>query len=257
MEWYMTEKETILLYGGAKCGKTWAYCSIIERYIQNPETKVYIINTDKGVSKTLKQYFNEDSAKITERIVYEFATSIQEVISFVDEIKKVVKGNDLIIIDLISDFWEMAQNSFMEEASGGNVVGWIEKMSKDMKSFGLFDGMKWQYIKKLDGYVIDKLITKAPCDVIGISSQKDLDVEKVMNKGKIKSAEYESAGAKPAGQPTLGHRFNTIVYIGKTEKGEKHYFQIMGDRGAVTNQGMISFDKNFWEVFVNERKKRY
>jgi len=253
----MTEKETILLYGGAKCGKTWAYCSIIEKYLENPEAKIYIMNTDNGVSKTLKQYFGEKSSKITERILYVFIASINDAIKNVDEIKKVVKQEDLIIIDLLSDFWEMAQNSFMEEASGGNVVGWIEKMSKDTKTFGLFDGMKWQYIKKLDGYIIDKLITKAPCDVIGICSQKDLEIEKVLSKNKMKSQEYESAGAKPSGQPTLANRFNTIIYIGKTDRGEKHYFQIIGDRGALTNQGMISFEKNFWETFVKERQKRY
>jgi len=256
MEWFAEEKETILIYGNAKTGKTWAYCSFIEQIIAKGG-KIFIINTDNGVSKTLKQYFGDKSPTITQAITYYFISDLADIFEVVREIKEKAQPKDLIIIDLISDFWEMAQNKFMEECSGGNIIGFIERMSKDIKTFGMFDSSKWNYIKKLDGYIIESLITRAPCNIIGVSAQKDLDIEKAMNKGKTKSPDYEAAGAKPAGQPTLAYRFNTVVYIGKTERGEKHYFQIMGDRGAVTNQGMISFDKSFWETFEKERIRRY
>jgi len=105
-------------------------------------------------------------------------------------------------------------------------INLIVKASKDNSKFGMFEGKMWQYIKALHNYIVSPFTTRVKCDVIGICAQKDLDVEKIMNKGQTKHIEYESAGARPGGATNLTSQFNTIVFINKTEKGEKHYFHI-------------------------------
>jgi hypothetical protein len=254
--WLSSEKETILIYGQAKVGKTWAYCSIIEDII-NKGGKVFIINTDGGISKTFKQYFSkrpELLEKATKGIEYYFLGDIGKIVSIIKDIKSKVKATDVVVIDLVSDFWEMAQHKFMEEVAGENIVGFIERASKDKKSFGLLDSNKWQYVKKLDNYILEHLVVAPVCHVIGVAAQKDLAMERIMG-GEIKSVEFEAAGAKPAGQPQLSYKFNTIVFLGITKN--QRYFQIMGDRGATTKQTMVSYNENFWNKFQEEREKRY
>ncbi len=252
-EWLIDEKETILIYGAAKCGKTWAYCSYIEDTI-NKGNKVYIINTDSGVAKTLKQYFGEEKAKeIAKNINYKFVTNMNEAMQVTDEIKNCVNRNDLIIIDLLSEFWDMAQQKFLADISGGRVEEYIVRASKDIKKFGVFEGKMWSYVRSFHDYIVKPFTSRAVCNVIAVCSQKDLEAEKQMSGGKITRPEYITAGAKPGGAPRIDYDFNTIVFIGK--KDENHFFQIMGDRGSNVNQNMISFNKNFKEKFEEVRRK--
>ena len=249
--WLDQEKDTIMIYGPPKAGKTWAYCSIIEHTI-NKGGNIHIINTDGGVSRTFKQYFEQNHSKIKNKTKLYFADNIKKLFDIIPQIKKEVKPNDTIIIDLLSDIWELSQHRFMEEASGGNIIDFIYNASKDRAKFGLFEAMKWNYIKKLDNYIIEQLIISPPCMIIGICAEKDLEVEKEISKTKYIKTDFDVTGARPAGQKQLSYKFNTIIYLNKTEKG--HYFQIVGDRGSVTNTNHISFEKNFYEKFLEVRK---
>jgi hypothetical protein len=254
-DWLEKERETMLLYGAPKSGKTFAYCSMIERTIKNGG-KVWILNTDAGVSKTLKQYFGDELEKIKDKITYYLVTDMNNVDKVVKEILALSKENDLVVIDLMSDFWEMAQTKFIDDASGGDIVNYIVKASKDNKTFGLFSGQMWQYVRSLHNKVVSPFTGRTRCDVVAVCAQKELDVEKAIT-GKIKDKEYETAGARPAGEPRLAYQFNTIVYLGSVDKGKGHYFQIIGDRGGESSSNMVSFEKNFIEKFENERKKKY
>ena len=256
VDWLGEEKETILLYGPPKCGKTWAYCSLIEKVIKDGG-HVYIINTDGGVSKTFKQYFGEKVPEVRKSITFEFCADLKDLKDVVDSMKQKVNSNDLVIIDLISTFWDMAQRKFIEEASKGNPIDLYVEASKNPSKFGAFTSTQWQYIKSVHNYITQPFTSMAKCNVIGVCAQKNLEVLQARTGGKNKKPEYEAAGAYPAGEPNLAHDFNTIVYVNKLDTGLKHYFQIMGDRGAVTDQKMISFDKEFWSKFEEERKKRY
>ena len=252
-DWLEQEHETILLYGAPKVGKTWAYCSIIAQFV-GAGNKVFIINTDGGISKTFKQHFGDQYSKVSKSIHYHFTEDMQQVIDAVESVKSQASSNDLIILDLVSDFWELAQHKFMEEASGGDVVSYIRRMSENKKSFGLFEGSKWQYIKKLDNYVLEKLVVRPTCNVVGVAAEKDIDIDKAFG-GKQRNMEWAKAGARPAGQPQLSYKFNTVVYIGRNS--DKRYFQIMGDRGAPTQQNIVSYGDNFWEKFTATREKGY
>jgi hypothetical protein len=253
--WLEKEKETIMIYGPPKCGKTWAYCSFIEKTIK-AGGKVFIINTDAGVSKTFSQYFAGNLDKVKDHVFYYFISDISEAGPIGKEVYLKSTEKDLIIIDLLSDFWEMAQTKFIQDASGGDLSNYIISSSKDSKKFGLFNGQMWQYIKGLHSSILQPFIGRTKCDVIGICAEKDLDVEKAIT-GKIKNPEYQAAGAKPAGESHMSHQFNTIIYINKLEKGDKHFFQVIGDRGTTVSQNMVTFERNFEKKLEEVRQKNY
>ena len=251
-DWLNDPKETILLYGNPKIGKTFAYCSILDKKIKEG-SDIYLINTDGGIAKTLKQYFGEDVDKISSKLHFYFIGSVEEAFNTITKIKNIVKDKDVIVIDLISDFWELEQAQFITELGGENPLGMFVKGMKDPARFGLFLGSQWQYIKKLDNFIIDSLIIRPPCNtIIATSSSKDVEIEKSISG--VKKHSYDVAGARPSGSPSLPYKFNTIVYIGLMEN--KRYFMITGDRGVTINPTMITYERNFYEKFLEIRNKK-
>jgi len=252
-DWIDDPKETLLIYGNPKTGKTWSYMSIIEDKISGG-SDIYILNTDGGVAKTLLQYFGDKSKDIRSKLHYYFLKDMKDVFETIDIVKKVIKKKDVLIFDLMSDSWNFAQNSFIEELAGESIIGFIQRASRDQSKFGVFSAMQWQYIKKLETYVISNLIISPPCSmVIGICSSKDVQIEKAMSK--MKKHQYDLAGQRPAGSPDLAYNFNTIVYIGLMEG--KRFFMIMGDRGTSIPPQMVTYERNFWNKFQEIRKKEY
>lgn len=250
------ERETILLFGAPKVGKTWAYMTYIKETIDKGNN-VYLINTDDGVSKTFKQYFGDEATKYAKGVKFYPVGDIGDVEPAVLEIRQNVTPHDLIVIDLISDFWELSQDRFIEEMSNDSPVGFITKMSKDTKSFGLFEGIKWQYIKKLDGFVTRNLVINPKCNIVAVAADKDLDVADKMSKGGAKKdfGEFVELGVRPAGQKQLRYKFNTIVYIG--QQANQRCIQIMGDRGSVLQKRMLLLDKELKDKLEEEREKKY
>jgi len=244
-DWLDDPKETILIYGKPKVGKTAAYMSIVEDKLKTG-SNIFFIDTDNGLVRTLRWYFGDNLKQYKDKLNYFFISNIEQIYDIVPEIKSKVKKNDIIVVDLVSEFWEMAQTKFMEELSGDNPIGFVAKASKDPGKFGLFEGQKWNYIKKIDNYILDNLILRPPCKmVIGVCAGKDIDVEKTLTKKK--THEYDSAGVKPSGQPMLPFKFDTIVYIGKMN--DKRYFQILGHRGKEIKPNMNTYERNFYDKF--------
>src|SRR4030067_2344527 len=107
----LKEHETILIYGKSKCGKSFSYLSVVERCVK-AGNKCWILNTDNGLKRTLNAYFGEQADEVAKSIEYYLITSIDEVPPTIKEILANVTPKDVIIIDLLSSFWEMAQKKF-------------------------------------------------------------------------------------------------------------------------------------------------
>jgi len=250
--WIEEDNDSILIYGPPKSGKTWAYCSFIKDTIDKNGV-VYLINTDKGVSKTFKQYFGTEYVKYKEKVNYYYINNLKDCKNIIIELKSKIKKEDLLVIDLLSEFWVMAQNQFIMDISGNDPINLITRASKDDSKFGVFSGKMWQYVRALHDYIVNPLI-KSNCNVIGVCGIKDIEVEeKITHK---KNIEYKMVGLRPDGQKQLTSNFNAIVFINKIDDGEKYFFQIMGNRGAKTNQKMVSYDVDFKEKFDESKKKQ-
>lgn len=245
----LPDNDTILLYGLPKRGKTFAYCSVIERCI-GAGNNVFVINTDNGLKKTAQDYFGKDFSKVAEKIQYYLITHIDDVTEIIDDVKAQAKPNDLIVIDLLTDFYEMAQEKFVENLSGGNIVDYYERASRDKQKFGVLSGQQWQYVKKLDNYIINELVIRPPCRVVAVASAREMEMDKVYNNKEVLE-EYQAVGQKPDGQKRLQYKFSTIIYIGEL-KGSK-YMIVLGDRGKKTEYRRLPFGRDFWQKFIEFR----
>lgn len=244
--------ETILLYGKPKVGKTWAYCSTIKKGL-DAGANVFLINTDNGVKRTLQEYLGKDFDNYADKINYYLITDIDDIEEIIIDVKKNVQPKDLVVIDLISDFWELAQAKFVENLAGGKVIDYYERASRDKSKFGLLSGQQWQYVKKLDSMIINELVIRPPCKVIAVASGKEVEMDRVHNNKEILDR-FDSVGEKPSGQRELQYKFNTIIYIGELKK--QKYFIVLGDRGKFVNQERIPYSTDFWSAFTKFRNKK-
>lgn len=244
--------ETILLYGKPKIGKTWAYCSTIEKCL-DAGANVFLINTDNGVKRTLKEYLGKKFDELADRINYYLITDIDHIEEIIRDVKANVKPSDLIVIDLISDFWEMAQTKFVENLAGGKVIDYYERASRDKAKFGLLSGQQWQYVKKLDNMILNELVIRPPCKVIAVASGKEIEMDRVHNNKEVIDR-FDAVGEKPSGQRELQYKFNTIIYIGELKK--QKYFIVLGDRGKFVSQERVQYSKDFWVAFMKFRKRK-
>jgi hypothetical protein len=253
------DKELILIYGQPKTGKTYAICSFVERTIIDGGN-VFYINTDGGLYRTLKAYFGVKFDDIRRKINYYFITDLSNIDKIVSDIKSKVKPNDLVCVDLIDDFWDMAQGKFVEDASkvlGVSPVDYIIASSKEREKFGMLTAEKWQYCKKVDDFVTNALIINSNCNVVAACSAKDVDVSKIFAKRSEKQqyeiSKFEEVGFRPGGQKRLHYKFHTVIYLGEKSDG-KHFFIVMGDRGFNRNSKNTVYSDNFYESYMKTKK---
>ena len=255
----MIDHETILGYGQPKVGKTFASASFVEAIIKNGG-HVFIINTDNGVKRTYQAYFKDKFNDVMKHISYYLVTDFDNINEVINEIKIKVTFKDLIIIDLIDDFWEMAQSKFIEDVCKGmgiSLADYILMASKQSDKFGTLDKNQWQYVKKLDEMLITNFVIRPPCMIFASCGAKDIEVAKIYAKRDpdilYELNKFEEVGSRPGGQKRLHYKFNTVVYMGEKRDGKK-YFILMGDRGFLRNSQKIEYERNFYEAFMRLRK---
>ena len=242
------QHKSIFLFGAAKTGKTWCYMPIIDEVISQGG-HVHLISTDAGFVETFRAYFKERTQEVSKHITPYMISELEQLYSVTKEIRSNVfssKSRNLIVIDLISSFYEMSQAKFIDDSSGGDFVNFIIRASHDNSKFGMFEGKMWQYIKKMDEYIRQQLIIPPICDVIAIGTEKDIDVEKKITK-KVAHI-YDVTGAKPGGAKELPYDFNTFIYVNKASG--KRFFQVLGHRGVdLDPYERHEFERDFWSKF--------
>lgn len=252
------EIETILMFSQPKVGKTWAGCSFIEQTLKD-KGHVWYINTDNGFKKTAKAYFKNKYEDMMKSLTLDFISNLDELDGIIKKIKKNVKSNDLIIIDLIDDFYEKAQIRVTEDMAKSlnmSIIDFMILSNKEGK-IGNLSMDKWTLIKRYDNLLINELVISPPCNVIACCSAKDIDVAKIFAKKDADKmyelSKYDEIGSRPAGQKLLATKFNTIIYIGEKKDG-KRYFLLTGDRGFMKSKDKVEYQDNFYEAFMRLRK---
>ncbi len=232
MVWLINPAMTLMIFGPPKGGKTHAYCSYIDHTITNGG-KVYIICTDGGFVKTAKKFFGEKIEEIFKgNVEYREIFSIDALRKYFKEILPKLKKKDLLIIDLISLFWEFAQRDYIEKVTRGKIENYITDASTDPKKFGLLEGSKWVYIKAMHKFVEDIIIRK-PCSFIGVCTEKSTDVEITLGgvdaKNKLADLGFSELSVRASGEKNLPYYFGTILRIYR--RGDTYKCRVVGDRG--------------------------
>jgi len=263
-------KESIMLYGKAKVGKTMACCSVIDEAIKvNPNVIIHYVCTDNGLEQTLEYYFGERTNEIkTKHLrlhkVYEFRKDdtvpfFTQVASMFFDIRSMAKPSDWLIVDLADKFWGFAQDTWLEQSAVQNVTTtYIADAAKDLKKFMEFNKSQWQFIKRLDNIATFDIADNAPCNILYVFGEKPLEFGEDLTKRKeeaetrIASDIFDLVGCKPAGQGMLPYSFSTIVYLcGLKDKK----FVVLGDRGHSLDYTEKLFGRNWYQAFCAERKK--
>ena len=242
--WEKLSPKNLLIYGESKSGKTYLALSIIKKHLEeNPDSKLYVINTDMGFTHPAKQLGLE---KFADRIELYYVKGIKDTIHLINMLKKTVKANDFVLFDLVSWIWDEAQKEFVQQLGGDDVVNFISRAMNSKKSFGLFEGMQWGYVKKLDDMVSSFLVKNPVCNVIAIARVKDSSFDQVFNK-QVKTI-YDKVG-KPDGRKDLMYEFNTIIRLIKNETTGKRSIIITGTRNKELTQFTPIEFTNFEEVY--------
>lgn len=225
--WEELTPKNILIYGESKVGKTYAALGLIKREMaKNPKIKLYVINTDMGFTEPAKQL---GMAEYKDRIEYYYISDIRDATNIISELKKKVKPHDYVLFDLVSWIWSEAQQEFIRILGGDDTVSFITNAMKDPKKFGLFTGIQWQTIKKIDSQITNFLTRNLVCNIIGITGVKDTETEDMMNK---KTQGIYSKVGRPDGRKDLAFEFSTIIRIFRDDESYNRSFIVTGTRSV-------------------------
>lgn len=257
-------KQTILLYGKAKCGKSWATCSLIENVIKEPNTTVFHVCTDNGFDETFGYYFGNRAEEVRKRMrFYDMAKLRKEpgpfftnVASKFFEIRNQAKPFDWLIVDLASKFWGWAQDEWiMQSAPLNSPTTYMADAAKDLKRFVEFNRSQWQFSKRLDNVATFDVLEAPPCNLLYVVGELDVELyDEKQAGGEERKVDdmFDLVGCKPAGQKTLPYAFNTIVFL--TGLKEKKFF-VLGDRGFELDYKEKPYGRDWWTAFTASRKK--
>lgn len=260
MAWQSTRRERILLYGGAKAGKSTTYISLMKfAKITRTDSYFHIVDNDNAaeaiglypggtygelLGEQIGETFEEDNT----RLEYEKATiyipeNFDPYNGIADEIRSKAKPEDWVVIDMLSNLWEVMPDWWVGNVYGENpweyyaaVQKAIEKDEKGAgeKGFGGHSGVDWQYIGKMYRAWEKKLTLYAPCHVIAYSSETEILAHH--DKTGEKRAQFSvTGGFAPKTEKGATHRFHTVgrvqKRVGKDGKGVKERsITFVGDR---------------------------
>lgn len=260
MAWQSTRRERILLYGGAKGGKSTTYIGLM-KFAQLTRTDSYfhIIDNDNAAEAIglypggtygdllgdLVDKSGEDNITILE---YEKATiyipeTFDPYNDIADDIREKAKPEDWIVIDMLSNLWEIMPDWWIGNVYGDNTWEYYAQVRKAIEAeeegagergFGGSSGVDWQYIGKVYRKWEKRLTLYAPCHVIAYSGETE--IQKRYDKSGEKRAQYAMAGGfAPKTEKGAPHRFHTYgrlqKRVGRDGRGVKERsITFVGDR---------------------------
>lgn len=208
-------RERILAFGGAGTGKTDAYLSIAERYAQTGTPgKFHIIDTDYTAERSLESRPDAEKAIAKIWLCPEWADYERAI----GTVKKIIKPQDWLVIDMVSPLWEMAQEYYVEKVFKKDLDDfWLTARTSAAKGSPL-DGFKdWGVINKIYRQNVANEILRCGGHLFMTASATPLssDLE-----SKETKALYARFGVKPVGQKHNAHLVHTVLWTQAPKQGE-------------------------------------
>lgn len=260
MAWLPSRRERILIYGGAKAGKSFTYISLLNfARLTKTDSHFWIVDNDNAseaiglypggsYGDLLGEQLDEDFDDHITKLTYERATiwipeRFEVYHPIADEIRKKAGPQDWVVIDMLSNLWEIMPDWWIENVYGDNPWEYYAAVRKAIEAeeegagergFGGHSGIDWQYIGKEYRRWEKKLTLYAPCHVIAYSGETEIQAHH--DKSGEKRAQFAiAAGHSPRTEKGAVHRFHTIARAqkrvapdGKTVKERTLTF--VGDR---------------------------
>ena len=212
----------ILLYGGASSGKTRATLGyLIKKIKENPNTIYWYIDTERGLTETLKE-FKED---IDKHIEHFKCNDFKDILSALKLIIENAQRGDIIVVDMLSTLWDWAQSEYTLQVFDKDMTKFYLSRRKELiaEASGkpVFEGWKdWVGIKLLHSQdFIDILVRQTGADLIAICSAKQVPINEPGKPPVVLNPDiFTFVGWAPEGEKHNQHRFDTILYMWCGEK---------------------------------------
>ena len=227
-------RERILVYGDPGSGKSFSYLTIA-RMLQVTDTPatVYVIDTDMAAERALSSEFGD----LSNVIVYP-AYTWEDYCSTLVAIRKVIRPDDWLCIDLICKAWLAAQEYYVSKVFKTDLDDYFldaRRMLQEARDDGKkvkekvspLDGWKdWTIINRLYNTWSEAAIMKTNAHIFACAKSapvnSDLDNRKTMTS-------FGRLSVKPCGQKDLAYNFHTVLLSSATRDG--YALQSAKDRG--------------------------
>lgn len=246
MPWQSSRRERIMVFGGYKSGKTYAYLSIMQLAEKtNTNSHFWIIDNDNQAEASgLGE--NGSFKHLLHRATIWTPTDFSEYRDITADIIANAGPEDWIIIDMLSNVWEQMPSWWMNNVYGEDEFTYWVQVRREIiaaeeagkrgheKQFGGTAGVDWQMIGKAYRGWEKRISLGAPCHVYVTSNEAEID-ERFDKSGQQRQQYAVTNAVGPKTEKGVGHRFHTIMRMakligrdGKTAKTRE--LTVVGDR---------------------------
>jgi hypothetical protein len=209
--------ERILAFGPAGTGKSTAGASIAALAQKTgSDARFHVVDTDLAWDRMLAEGY-PGLANVDVHVALEWP-EYREALA---KIRSIVRPQDWVVVDLISNAWETVQSYFTEQVFDQDVGDYFLQVRKEMKAgskkLETFSGwVDWSVINSLYKSWAHDLLFKTRANVLCMARMaKVSDAE-----DKATRVLFGPHGVKPEGQKALAYQFHSVLLMGQPRAGE-------------------------------------
>lgn len=215
--------ERILLFGPAGSGKSTAAASIAQMAQKTKsDARFHVIDTDLAWDRMLVEGY-PDLANVEVHVALDWPDYRESLA----KIRSVVRPQDWVVVDLVSNAWETVQAYFTEQVFDRDIGDYFLQVRKELKggkkSLEAFSGwVDWSVINAMYKTWANDLLFKTRANVLCTAKMAKVYAEQ---DDKATRLLFGSHGVKPEGQKALAYQFHTVLLTGERKVGdETEYF---------------------------------
>ena len=199
-------QERILVYGSAGSGKTTAWLSLARKF---PESTFHCIDTDASIDRMLQTEFRDlKNVKVYPARSWE---KCKLALSF---IKREVKPNDWLVVDMLDSVWDFVQGYFTEQIFNKEIDTYFLEVRKKAQGKSTLEALEgwtdWVVINKLYQSWINEIMYELPCNVFVTAKADKLSAKKESQENLDM---FSSIGYKAEGEKRNSYRTHTVLFL--------------------------------------------
>ena len=249
-------RECILLPGNTNVGKT---LTLIHLAVLYPESQVVIFDPENKARARVED-MGLDLPNLT---IVPVTPRWDEFAATYHSWREVLTENDWCCFDMMSRFWDLAQNYFSRSVFGVSPAEHIIALRKASKraDFEGFDGLTdWTVIKRLHNEdIMDDAVLWSPCNVAATTSLTDYSAREKIPKTGVEGLMVREFPSSPKieGEKHNRFRFDHIAVLYQNISDGHYYFKTVKYKARPVVSPIKEYDITgclFWEGWEKYKK---